>query len=171
MTGRDVSSDSLPRFDIAADSASLPRFALPDESSESDLARTMEVRRSRSPDVCGANVPVEDILEDLRAAAVGRPSRTVDLDPQPDGSEEIEELDVVDIEDQRPAGVPRPWMWNVRSAVSARYPAMRTVVTKVRDSHRVVPVAAAVGAFLLTLVGAYVLRGPLEWVFETLLSQ
>ena len=78
---------------------------------------------------------------------------------------------MVDIEEERPAGVPRPWMWNVRSAVSARYPAMRTVVTKVRSSHRVVPVAAAVGAFVLTLVGAYVLRGPLQWVFENLLSQ
>jgi len=119
------------------------------------LGRLVIVRTRRELDLRRAkhDAPIEDVVEELRAAAAGRKPRVRELPSSellPDASEEIHDVDVTELMFDRPV-TPRE-VWNVHRA--APRPPQLTALIAPRPSSRFVLTAA-----LATLIGALLAVG------------
>ncbi|HSQ61721.1 MAG TPA: hypothetical protein VLM85_00845 [Polyangiaceae bacterium] len=122
------------------------------------LGRLLMVRSRRELDLRRAknDAPVEDLVEELRAAAAGRNARVRELPSSellPDASgarDEVHDVDVSELMFDR--AVPAREVWNVREA-APRAP-MVTALIEPRSSSRFVMTAA-----LATFIGAVLALG------------
>ncbi len=133
----------------------LPRFRLPDESSSRDVSKVVRVLDALEFDDIAPTIVrparglhiakpanVDDVVEELRAAASGRKARVRELDSEdlidgdaPDDS--AEQVDVSDLVFDR--AVPARAVWNVRQAAR---PTQHTIIGPTEAPGRFLATAA-----------------------------